>query len=41
MTKMELLGTAGAGNMVDCTSALPKAHASRDVKSAPINGRYI
>jgi hypothetical protein len=39
MTKMELLGTAGPSAMVDCTSALPRAHVSRDAKSAPINGR--
>jgi hypothetical protein len=39
MTKMAMLGTAGAGAMIDCTSALPQAYASRDVKSAPINAR--
>jgi hypothetical protein len=39
MTKMALLGTPGPSAMVDCTSALPRAHASRDMKSTPINGR--
>ncbi|KAF2432391.1 heme peroxidase [Tothia fuscella] len=39
MTKMELLGTDGPGAMVDCTSALPRAHVARYAKSAPINAR--
>jgi len=39
MTKMELLGTAGPSEMIDCTSALPRAQVNRYVRSAPINGR--
>lgn len=41
MAKMELLGSAGAGSMVDCTAALPQTHyrSRRDQKRAPIFAR--
>ncbi|KAF2437169.1 heme peroxidase [Tothia fuscella] len=39
LAKMQLLGSS-ASKLVDCTSALPRARYTRDVKAAPINDRY-
>jgi hypothetical protein len=41
MAKMELLGTTNPAAMVDCTSALPRAHLRRDAKAAAVNARAV
>jgi hypothetical protein len=41
MAKLELLGTKSQSSLVDCTSALPRAHLRRDVKAAAVNGRSV
>lgn len=40
MTKLGLLG-GNQDDMIDCTSALPRAQRRRDVKAAPVNARAI
>jgi manganese peroxidase len=34
MAKMELLGSNGAGSLIDCTSALPRSFALRSAKQS-------
>jgi hypothetical protein len=40
LARLELLGNDKSG-MVDCTSALPRAHQRRYAKAAPINARVL
>lgn len=40
MTKMSLLGTAGANSLIDCTGSVPQGtNSKREMRAAPINDR--